>query len=648
MSTVYSAVDERLDRLVAVKVMSAALSADPAFIDRFSREARAAARLAHVNAVAVYDQGQDDTDGRHVFLVMELVEGRTLRDLIRERNGRFTPAEAISIMEPVLAALASAHRAGLVHRDIKPENILLSDDGLVKVADFGLARAIDSDVAATRTGLMMGTVAYCAPEQIVQGRADQRSDVYAAGIVLFELLTGRPPYSGDSAMNVAYQHVHSRVPAPSTKSNGIPNEIDELVIAATDTDPSGRPADAGAFLAEIAEIRSDLNLPITAIPARPREGRNGAATSSVPLVRPMGADSSRTEVIDGKDRHDTQVVPRNGRASAAVAAAEALPLGAGKIVKAARSKGTLSPRQRRRRRTWIALAVLVLVGLAAAIAGVKTADWYQSWNTHVPKVVGQSQAQATLTLEKSHYTIGTVTSQYSDNVQPGVVLSTTPSAGTRLQRGKSVSLVLSLGAHTVLVPSVAGMSPQDAEAKLRGIGLQFGPTPTRASSTTVKNGLAIGTDPPAGKSVHFGSAVTLIVSTGPPLVNLPQLQPGETYDQYHDALVAAKFQVSRQPDQFSDSVPSGQVISVNPDPAQNPQQPLGSTVQVTVSKGPQSVVVPNFQLGQKVSDAENQLQQLGLQWTVQTPYGGDGKHLLACPQSGQTVNAGSTITLIAF
>ena len=181
MSTVYAAVDERLDRLVAVKVMSSALSADPAFSDRFSREARAAARLTHLNAVSVYDQGHEvGPDGHHVFLVMELVEGRTLRDLIRER-GRLTPAEAVSIMEPVLSALSAAHRAGLVHRDVKPENILLSDDGVVKVADFGLARAVETDVASTRTGLMMGTVAYCAPEQIARGSADPRSDVYSAG-----------------------------------------------------------------------------------------------------------------------------------------------------------------------------------------------------------------------------------------------------------------------------------------------------------------------------------------------------------------------------------------------------------------------------------------------------------------------------------
>src|SRR5579875_3356984 len=229
MSTVYAAVDERLDRLVAVKVMSAALSADPNFSDRFAREARAAARLTHLNVVSVYDQGQyRAADGHHVFLVMELVEGRTLRELMRER-GRLSPAEAVSVMEPVLSALSAAHRAGLVHRDVKPENILLSDEGVVKVADFGLARAIETDASSTRTGLMMGTVAYCSPEQISKGRADQSSDVYSAGVVLFELLTGAPPYEGESAMNVAYQHVHSRVPAPSSRVKGIPEQIDELV-----------------------------------------------------------------------------------------------------------------------------------------------------------------------------------------------------------------------------------------------------------------------------------------------------------------------------------------------------------------------------------------------------------------------------------
>ena len=218
MSTVYRAVDTRLDRQVAVKVMSAGLSNDPAFGDRFAREARTAARLSHVNAVSVFDQGGD---AGHVFLVMELVEGRTVRDLLRE-NGHLPPALALSVIEPVLSALASAHRAGLVHRDIKPENILISNDGVVKVADFGLARAVEFDDVAARTGVMMGTVAYCPPEQISRGPCDQRSDVYSAGVVLFELLTGQAPFAGDSPMAIAYQHVHGRVPAPSSRVATVP------------------------------------------------------------------------------------------------------------------------------------------------------------------------------------------------------------------------------------------------------------------------------------------------------------------------------------------------------------------------------------------------------------------------------------------
>ena len=269
MSTVYAALDTRLDRHVAVKVMSSALSADPAFTDRFGREARAAARLSHPNVVAVYDQGSDvSAAGHHVFLVMELVRGRTLRALLRER-GRLSQAEALSVMEPVLSALAAAHRAGLVHRDVKPENILISDTGVVKVADFGLARAVEADAASTRTGLMMGTVAYCPPEQISKGRADQRSDVYSAGVMLFELLTGKPPFTGDSAMTVAYQHVHERVPAPSTRAKNIAPRVDELVLSATDKDPAARPLDAGAFVAQLRNTRDDLGLPVLPVPVPP-------------------------------------------------------------------------------------------------------------------------------------------------------------------------------------------------------------------------------------------------------------------------------------------------------------------------------------------------------------------------------------------
>jgi serine/threonine protein kinase/beta-lactam-binding protein with PASTA domain len=649
MSTVYEAVDERLDRLVAVKVMSAALSADPAFSDRFSREARAAARLTHVNAVAVYDQGFDEIDGHHVFLVMELVEGRTLRDLIRERNGRFTPAEAVSIMEPVLAALAAAHRAGLVHRDVKPENILLSDDGLVKVADFGLARAIDSDAASTRTGLMMGTVAYCAPEQIVKGLADQRSDVYAAGIVLFELLTGRPPYQGESAMNVAYQHVHSRVPAPSSVVQGIPAEIDELVVAATDSDPAGRPTDAAMFLAEIAEVRLDLALPVMPIPPRPRQPRAPvgpppahAADAGAPAVRPMSHDTSRTDVLGAHapGQYDTQVVPRGGPAA---------PLGAGPRGLAPGSvpppaKGKRKPltaKARRRRRTWIGLAVVVLLGLAAAIGGMKAVDWYHDWNTHVPKIVGESGPQAQLDLRKLGYQPVLGTPQFSETVATGDVISTDPTPGTRLQKGKTITLVLSRGKNRVDVPSVIKQPVSDAQATLQAHGLKFAPNPLDKSSITVPKGDVISTSPAAGEPVKPGTIVTLTVSSGPPIVDIPANLVGMTYDDAQTALTQLHLKASRK-DVYSDSVTSGTVISLSP----QTKATYGTTVTVTVSKGPQYVTIPSFPDLDTVADVRQQLQQLGLVVRVEKAFGGHtGRVVGIDPGQGKQVQVGSTVTL---
>jgi serine/threonine-protein kinase len=658
---VYEAIDERLDRRVAVKVMSAALSADPAFSDRFSREARAAAKLTHINAVAVYDQGYDNTSGHHVFLVMELVEGRTLRDLIRERSGPFGPAEAITIMEPVLAALAAAHRAGIVHRDVKPENILLSDDGLVKVADFGLARAVDSDAASTRTGLMMGTVAYCAPEQIVHGQADQRSDVYAAGIVLFELLTGRTPYQGDSAMNVAYQHVHSRVPAPSSRVRGIPNEVDELVIAATDSEPSGRPADASAFLAEIAEVRADLDLPIVPLPARPRAPRpplssslpnvgtlHGETNGAAPPLRPVEGATARTEFLAGASpRHDTQVVSATGPLTGPVAAPPAGPAGAAGF----KGSGPRKPRgkqrtakQRRRRRTIIGLVVVVLLGLASTIGGMKAVDWYHSWNTHVPRVANETKAQAERALADKGYKYRIGESQYSDTVPAGDVLSASPPAGSRLQRGKTVTIAISDGVHMVLVPQVAGLTFGAAQTTLTNAGLQFGPTPTQSSSLTVRRGRVISTDPAYGTSVRDGSAVTVVVSSGKPLETIPDIPLGENAGQAETQLTNAHFVVNESK-QFDDSVAAGDVISVDPPSG---QALYGSTVKVVVSKGPQYVQVPPITQGESSEDASAALKAVGLVPKLDTSLdGGAFDRVYAVrPGPGTSVVVGSTVVLV--
>ena len=261
MSTVYRGMDLRLDRPVAIKVMKPSFAADPSFLTRFEREARTAAALAHRGVVAMYDQGRD---GDIVFLVMELVDGGTLRDLIRQ-NGALSVAVTTSILEPLLSALGAAHTAGLVHRDVKPENVLISSKGEVKVADFGLVRAVSSQTMATGD-VILGTVAYLSPEQVSTGASDARSDVYSAGIVAFEMLTGHTPYLGDNPMSVAYQHVHSDVPPVTDQAPGVPLELDDLILAATRRDPFARPRDATAFLSALVSMRARLGLARAVVP----------------------------------------------------------------------------------------------------------------------------------------------------------------------------------------------------------------------------------------------------------------------------------------------------------------------------------------------------------------------------------------------
>ncbi len=635
MSTVYAAVDERLDRLVAVKVMSSALSSDPKFGDRFAREARSAAKLTHVNAVAVYDQGHDVSDGgHHVFLVMELVEGRTLRDLIRERNGRFTPAEAISIMEPVLAALAAAHRAGLVHRDVKPENILLSDAGIVKVADFGLARATDANASSTRTGLMMGTVAYCSPEQISRGYADARSDVYAAGIVLFELLTGHPPYQGDSAMNVAWQHVHNRVPAPSSQVKGVPNEVDELVVATTDSDPSGRPADGPAFLAEVADVRTSLGLPVAPIPARPR--------TSTPVDLRDGRARARTEVLDGKGRrgHDTEVVGRAPMPPVHRDDAPPPPI----VIPPPKLPKQRTAKSRRRRRAWIAFAIVIVVGALSVFGGIAGTRWYQRWNSHVPNLVGQSVTAADAKIGQEHYKVGRISREFSDSVPRNVVMSTDPGKGARLEEGKPINLTVSLGQETVQVPYVANQTLAAAEQILQVHGVRYVPSPKYASSTTVAEGKVISIDPAAGTNLTKTKPVQLTVSTGPPIVDIPTIAQGTPCTDAAHALTVKHFKVS-QTQNYSDDVPAGQVITSAPTGSAR----YGATITVSCSRGPEFVTMPAIQLLTPYPQAKRQLEDLGL--VVQRNAVGKKDRNLVIDQdvpAGTSVHVGSTVTLTVF
>ena len=555
MSTVYAGTDLRLDRQVAVKVMAPALAHDPAFTERFVREARTAARLSHPNAVAVFDQGAEDTRaGRVVFLVMELVPGSTLREVLH-RRGRLRPDEAVSVLEPVLAALAAAHRAGLVHRDVKPENVLVSADGTVKVVDFGLARAVAAPSTSTQSGMVLGTVAYVSPEQVARGVSDARTDVYSAGVVLFELLTGTPPYGGDSALAVAYRHVHDDVPAPSTRVAGIPPALDELVLRATRREPGGRPADAGVFLAELAMARTDLGL--RRVPSREVASASGIEAPTVP-AGPGRRTGPTAPALSG---------PRATTALPAYAQPVQPPgrprRGASRVGPA---DGSGWPAERRRRRTWswVALAVVLLAALSVGTV----AWWFGSGRfAAVPSLTQLTRAQAEARLDGVDLT-GRFDQEPSETVAAGRVIRSEPGPGGRVLRGHSVTVVLSSGRPAVPVPSVTGQSADDAQVAIRQAGLQ--PQLTEQSSADVEAGQII-SQTPAGGTAKRGSTVALVVSTGPGIVAVPDVR-GLSIDDARQKLSDAGFRVKVR------SLRIGNVIAQSPRGGSQREQ--GSTVTI--------------------------------------------------------------------
>ena len=555
MSTVYAGTDLRLDRQVAVKVMAPALAHDPAFTERFVREARTAARLSHPNAVAVFDQGAEDTRaGRVVFLVMELVPGSTLREVLH-RRGRLRPDEAVSVLEPVLAALAAAHRAGLVHRDVKPENVLVSADGTVKVVDFGLARAVAAPSTSTQSGMVLGTVAYVSPEQVARGVSDARTDVYSAGVVLFELLTGAPPYGGESALAVAYRHVHDDVPAPSTRVAGIPPALDELVLRATRREPGGRPADAGVFLAELAMARTDLGL--RRVPSREVASASGIEAPTVP-AGPGRRTGPTAPALSG---------PRATTALPAYAQPVQPPgrprRGASRVGPA---DGSGWPAERRRRRTWswVALAVVLLAALSVGTV----AWWFGSGRfAAVPSLTQLTRAQAESRLDGVDLT-GRFDQEPSETVAAGRVVRSEPAPGGRVLRGHSVTVVLSSGPPAVPVPSVTGRSADDAQGAIRQAGLQ--PQLTEQSSADVEAGQII-SQTPAGGTAKRGSTVALVVSTGPGIVAVPDVR-GLSIDDARQKLSDAGFRVKVR------SLRIGNVIAQSPRGGSQREQ--GSTVTI--------------------------------------------------------------------
>jgi serine/threonine-protein kinase len=489
MSAVYRGTDTRLDRPVAVKVMDPRLAADPAFRARFEREARSAARIDHPAVVDVHDQGCGTLgDGPVVFLVMELVEGGTLRDVLTARGALGVPA-AVAVLGPVLAGLAEAHRRGLVHRDVKPENVLISRTGEVKVADFGLVTAA-AQAGASHAGMILGTVAYLSPEQVTIGTADARSDVYAAGVMLYELLTGTPPYTGDTSISVAYRHVHDDVPAPSAVARDVPPELDDLVLRATRRDPAARPADAAAFLAALCRVAERAGVPRVPAPVPPARPEPDAG---VPV-----ADPERT------------AGPRGTRAlssSDLVAwAAQGAPSGP------TPEQPDDHVRVRRRSRAVFAawVSVVALLGLLVATAGwwVGSGRW-----TAMPTVVGLERAAAERLLAAADL-VAAITEARDDVVPAGHVVAADTAPEARLLRGSPVALTVSLGPP--LVPAVAaGTSVAAAEQTIRAAGFRPVRSGGQEYSVVARAGTVLRTDPPAGTALRSGSDVRLVVSRGP-------------------------------------------------------------------------------------------------------------------------------------
>jgi beta-lactam-binding protein with PASTA domain len=639
MSTVYAATDLRLDRTVAVKVMAEHLAHDPAFVDRFTREARATAMLSHVNVVSVSDQGSDQG---LVYLVMELVRGRTLRDLLQAR-GRLTVGEAFAVLEPVLAGLTAAHRAGIAHRDVKPENVLISTDGQVKVADFGLARAVAGTGQTSHTGgVLIGTVAYLSPEQLERGRSDARSDVYAAGILFYELLTGHPPYAGDSALAVAYQHVHHDVPAPSSEAPGVPWQVDELVARTTRRDPAARPLDAGAFLAELTDLRADLGLARVPVPTgrpadNPTQTLRPTNRPTAPRPRHPSAPGGapRTEVLGGRvDRtRGTTVLPGTG-AGPTTAVGSARP----HLPPRGPAARPGVPPHIRRRRARFALALVLLLAITIGAIGW----WLGSgrW-TDVPDLLGQDKDTAIGMLQEAGLDPTFGEAQFSETVPEGEVVSADPPGGGEAIRGTDVELVVSKGPERFTVSAeFTGQPGDDVQAQLQQEFAQLTFQQTQETSEDVGAGNVIRFDPPAGTPLKAGDTVSIVVSSGRAPVKVPNVV-GQAPDAAQDTLEQLGFVVKRDTGRSAE-VAKGQVMTVSPGPGD--AQRYGSTVTITVSEGVPQVTVPDV-VGKSEKDATAALKDVGLKASSTSFIAGD-RVFQQSPKAGETVDQGSTVRIL--
>ena len=612
MATIYAALDLRLDRQVAVKIMHPHLAQDEKFVERFIREAKAAASLSHPNIVSVLDQGWNQGGVPCVYIVMELVEGSTLREFLFEQ-GALGVERTLQLLMPVASALAAAHALGIVHRDIKPENVLVSKEGRIKIADFGLARgALLGSTMTAESSVILGSVSYLSPEQVQRGIADARSDVYSLGIVMFELLTGEKPYKGEDPVQIAIRHVNERVPAPSTINPALPPEIDALVLRATDIDPDKRPRDCSIFLEEMRSISEQID---------PRRRQLSLELDLPPAPLKQG----------GKDRTKTRKrTPVIERVKSNLG--EPTKEGEVKREKTAETKRKSSPRIKRNRT--IAAGLAVLIG---------TFIWYSflgpGSKVVVPSLAGMSVKQATSELEDLGLSLQVGTEEFSEEVPDGKIIASDPAGGGRIAPTGTVKVTVSKGKERYDIPNLAGLTIDAAETALTKRKLLIGQSIEEFSSEVPK-GYIIRTSPKVGEKVKRDTTVDLVISAGVEQISLSDYK-GKSGEQALNELNDAGFEVKTNY-VFNEDLPIGAVISQSPSTGQAPK---GSTITLLVSKGSEFVFIPNL-FGMAESKAVTTLKSLELKVAVKKV--GTKKVKVVtniAPKVGSKVKRGSTVTI---
>ena len=594
MASVYRARDSVLEREVALKIIHPHLATDKSFVEKFRREAKMAAKLSHPNLVNVFDQG---TDGEITFLVMEFVPGITLRDAMND-FGLLDASRTLEIIEPLTAGLAAAHSAGILHRDLKPENIFLDDNGNVKLGDFGLARAITQH---TETGSVVGTVAYLSPELVTRGQADARSDIYSLGVMIFEMLTGRQPFEGEQAVQIAYQHANDRIPAPSSVKPGVPPLLDEIVLWATARNPKDRPANARELLPVIKRARSDLARGLTT------NLEDIANTARANWDEDFVALDGATEVIDeqllGQLEYRSEI--------------------ATKLTKANRRSGRL----------------LVLFTFLAVFASAGSGWWFATGPggaASVPELSGRSLEVAIAALEPIGLKV-VEQQEHSLLVPVGFVTRTDPPAGSQVSKQSEITVFVSLGPKQVLVPEVPDADLSEAQALLTASELE--PGVVTSFFSTVAAGKVIAFSLPSGTETNQGTVVDIQISLG----ELPDVRNNGA-EQAKQELQALGVVVTESL-VFSDEVSKGLVVAMVPE-----SDPLkeGGSVRLDVSKGPEFAILPNM-VGETVAAAKRALEALGLAVTVDTDQltssYGVVKVVRQSPAPGQKVRVGSTVTV---